>query len=58
MNIRKIMDVSELKREYSLASSTNGKTTYLVTITEIPSCSCPEFEKMEGMCFGSISFFY
>ena len=45
MKIRKIMDVSELKREYSLASSTNGKTTYLVTITEIPSCSCPEFEK-------------
>ena len=53
MKIRKITAVSELKREYSVASSTNGKTTYLVTITEIPSCSCPDFEKMEGLCFAS-----
>ena len=45
MKIRTITAVSELKREYSVASSTNGKTTYLVTITEIPSCSCPDFEK-------------
>ena len=53
MKIRKIKAISELKREYSVASSTNGKTTYLVTITEIPSCSCPDFEKKEGKCFAS-----
>ena len=50
MKIRKITAVSELKREYSVATSTNGKTTYLVTITEIPSCSCPDFEKKWKVC--------
>ena len=45
MKIRKIMAVSELEREYSVANSTNGKTTCLVTIAEISSCSCPDFEK-------------
>ena len=45
MKIRKITPVLELKRKYSVLSSTNSKTTYLVTTTEISSCRCPGFEK-------------
>ena len=45
IKIRRITTVSEIKREYSVASSTNGKTTYLAKIREIPSCSSPDFEK-------------
>ena len=40
MKMRKITAVSELKRKYSVDSSTVGETIYLVTITGIPSCSC------------------
>ena len=48
MKIRKIKAVSELEREYLVASSTNSKTAYLVPI---PSCSCPDFEKNGSYVF-------
>ena len=48
MEIGKTKAVSELEREYLVASSTNGKTAYLVPI---PSCSCPDFEKNGSYAF-------
>ena len=33
------------KREYRVSTSLEGKKNYLVTICNVPLCSCPDFAK-------------
>ena len=37
--------INSFKREYSITSSTSGRTRYVVKICCTPSCSCPDFRK-------------
>ena len=37
--------INSFKREYSVTSSTSGRTRYVVKICCTPSCSCPDFRK-------------
>ena len=37
--------INSSKREYSITSSTSGRTRYVVEICWTPSCSCPDFRK-------------
>jgi hypothetical protein len=37
--------VSELKYEFYILSSVSGRTSYQVTVCNVPSCSCPDFKK-------------
>ena len=37
--------IISFKREYSITSSTSGRTRYVVKICSTPSCSCPDFRE-------------
>ena len=43
VKVRQWKIINATKREYTVSSSLQGKTNYLVTICNVPSCSCPDF---------------
>ena len=45
MKIREHKVVAVLKRRYKVSSSTSGRKTYVVEISNAPSCTCPDFQK-------------
>lgn len=45
MKIRDHKVVSTLKRIYKVSGSTSGRKTYMVEISNTPSCTCPDFQK-------------
>lgn len=45
VKIRQWKIINVIKREYTVSSSLGGKTNYLVTIGNVPSCCCPDFRK-------------
>ena len=45
MKIREHKVVAVLKRRYKVSSSTFGRKTYVIEISNTPSCTCPDFQK-------------
>ena len=45
MKLKKVTNLSTLKRQFEVKSSNSGRITYLVVICNTPSCTCPDFRK-------------
>lgn len=45
LKVRKVSAVNATKRMYTIASSSSGKTNYVVVICNTPSCTCPDNQR-------------